>query len=79
MPVNDIVAQIVDGTAAGGTNEDGDAPPKNAPSGEPEPTTMQTPEMLPPYLHIDTYGHDGALALLGTVLGLVGLIEKVRK
>lgn len=76
MPINDIVSEMASRTAAEPIQREG-APEMNAPAGEPEPTTMNTRRMLPPYLHNQTLDSRSAFMLLGTVLGLVSLIRQV--
>jgi hypothetical protein len=73
VPISDVIA-----TQEGATiRSDGNAPKAmNAPTGEVEPTTMNTPDGLAPYIHNQTLADRSALALMGTVLVLIRILEK---
>lgn len=73
MPFADVVA------AQKGADpmSDGDAPKDmNAPTGQPEPTTMNTPDMIPPYIHNQTVGNRSAYVLFAMVLGITQLLKR---
>lgn len=75
MPVNEIVAEATGGTSPVERTE---APEDDgAPSGKPEPTTLNTPRLMPPYIHNQTLDNRGALMMLTTVLTLIGLVQTV--
>lgn len=77
MPINDIVGEAAE-TNGATLMERGDAPSEmNAPDGDPEPTTMNTGPMLPPYLHNQTLKNRGAVSLLGTVMAVMVLVRQV--
>lgn len=79
MPMNDVVADVAS-RDTGSLMSDGAAPlDDNAPDGEPEPTSMRTPDGLPPYLHIQTIDRDGAVLMAGSVIGVLGMLQKVRQ
>lgn len=77
MPINAIVSEVAERQTATPV-ESGNAPQMGGqPTGEPAPTTMNNGSMLPPYLHNQTLDDRSALMLLGTVLGVIGMVRQV--
>lgn len=73
MPINEIVAEAIQNPEV---VEHGNAPEDDGtPVDEPQPTTLNTGRMLPPYIHNQTLDNRGALLLVGSLLGIVNLVQ----
>ena len=74
MPVNEIIAEIQPTS----TNKKQKAPEDDGrPDPEAKETTMRTPKMMPPWIHNQTLTDRSVLTLVGTVLSILGLLERV--
>jgi len=74
MPINDIISEIQP-TA----NNLKEKAPENdgRPDTDKEATTMQTPPMIPPWIHNQTLTDRSVITLIGTVMGVLGLLRRV--
>lgn len=74
MPLNDIVASTAERPATDGSAPEADKAPD---AGEGRETTMRTPRMMPPYIHVQNIGEKSALEMYGTVALVVTLALKL--
>lgn len=74
MPLGEVIAQIDEAEPS----SDGNAPEEmNAPTDVPSPSTMDTPPMLPPYIHNQTLDDRSLLVIGGSALTMVGVLERL--
>ena len=74
MSLAAVISDVVSGT----TPLEGDAPEDDGrPDDEPEPTTLNTPRMVPPHIHNQDSMNRSLVTMVATAMTILGFIEMV--